>query len=213
MGEQLRGIITKELDEDNDTDYGEIEFYYNTEDDATERVERVRFTGQDLDEPRVHLLPGDEVEFDLVMNRRTLAKAAIHVVIVKLGGKRDTGVVQSVKDGYGFIKCCDYPTSVYFNFRDVVLLQRDQDSIFVGMEVEFTIETDHRSGKLGATRIRGLPKGTVQFTVRWLSIYIFLLSLSIFPNNSNPFLFSSTLKHIPHPYPYPSLSPFPASFI
>jgi len=158
--ERIRGIILKEISEhSDDNDFGVLA-YRTTED----TVEQLRFSNVDLDEPRVPLAPEDEVEFDVVYNRRFKGKCAAHVVLVRFGGDRQTGIIHSVKDGFGFIRCCDSPRSLYFHFRDVVLLQRGQE-ISKGVEVEYTIANDDRAGKLCAVRVRGLPKGTVSFTV------------------------------------------------
>eukprot|EP01117_Protostelium_nocturnum_P004597 TRINITY_DN165_c0_g1_i1.p1 TRINITY_DN165_c0_g1~~TRINITY_DN165_c0_g1_i1.p1 ORF type:complete len:1096 (+),score=427.06 TRINITY_DN165_c0_g1_i1:121-3408(+) len=158
--ERVRGIILKEVSEHGDeNDIGVLA--YRTADDI---VEQLRFGPTDLDEPRVPLAPEDEVEFDIVFNRRLKGKCAAHVVLVRFGGDRQTGVIHSVKDGFGFIRCCDSPRSLYFHFRDVVLLQRGQE-ITKGTEVEYTVANDERAGKLCAVRVRGLPKGTVSFTV------------------------------------------------
>ncbi|PRP88526.1 hypothetical protein PROFUN_03243, partial [Planoprotostelium fungivorum] len=159
--EKVRGIILREISEHSDeNDFGVVA-YRTTED----TVEQLRFGPMDLDEPRVPLAPEDEVEFDIVYNRRLKGKCAAHVVLMRFGGDRQTGVIHSVKDGFGFIRCCDSPRSLYFHFRDVVLLQRGQE-ISKGVEVEYTVANDERAGKLCAVRVRGLPKGTVSFTVQ-----------------------------------------------
>jgi len=159
--EKVRGIILREVSEHSDeNDFGVVA-YRTTED----TVEQLRFSSADLDEPRVPLAPEDEVEFDIVYNRRLKGKCAAHVVLMRFGGDRQTGIIHSVKDGFGFIRCCDSPRSLYFHFRDVVLLQRGQE-ISKGVEVEYTVANDDRAGKLCAVRVRGLPKGTVSFTVQ-----------------------------------------------
>jgi len=160
--EKVRGIILREISEHSDeNDFGVVA-YRTTED----TVEQLRFGPMDLDEPRVPLAPEDEVEFDIVYNRRLKGKCAAHVVLMRFGGDRQTGIIHSVKDGFGFIRCCDSPRSLYFHFRDVVLLQRGQE-ISKGAEVEYTVANDERAGKLCAVRVRGLPKGTVSFTVQY----------------------------------------------
>ena len=84
-------------------------------------------------------------------------------VSVKNGQIRETGVVCSLKEGFGFIKCCDRDLSIFFHFSEVVEQSR---IICIGDEVEFTIEEDYHSQRPHATRIRFLPKGTVVFEVR-----------------------------------------------
>jgi len=153
------GMLIKEANMDGEP--GEVEY---APDDSDAR-ETLRFSLRDLAEPKVPLCAGDEVKFNLVINKRTKTRTATNVVIYRFGGKRETGVIQSLKDNFGFIKCSEQPVSVYFHFRDVVLLQKDQRDLGMGMEVEFTIENDSKVNKPFATRVRGLPRGTVSFTI------------------------------------------------
>lgn len=153
------GMLIKEANMDGEP--GEVEY---APEDSEER-EVLRFFLRDLAEPKVPLCAGDEVKFNLVVNKRTKTRAATNVVIYRFGGKRETGVIQSLKDNFGFIKCSEQAVSVYFHFRDVVLLQKDQRDLGIGMEVEFSIENDSKVNKPFATRVRGLPRGTVSFTI------------------------------------------------
>ena len=57
----------------------------------------------------------------LIAFRKT--KRASKITVVQFAGEREQGKVFSVKENYGFIKCCDHPTSLYFHFGDVVILQ------------------------------------------------------------------------------------------
>jgi len=140
--------------------YGEIE---HVMDDNSREI--LKFTARDQDEPKVPLRVGDELKFRIITNKRTRSRKAGYVVIYRFGGKRETGAIQSLKDNYGFIKCTDIPSSIYFHFRDIVLLQKDQKDLSMGMEVEFSVETDPKLNKPLATRVRGLPKGTISFEI------------------------------------------------
>lgn len=159
--ERVRGTVTREIKDDTDeNDYGLVEFK-----NATGEVESLPFRSKDLDEPRVPLKVQDEVEFDVVINKRNQLRSAARVLLVRFGGVREFGIVHSVKDNFGFIRCADSPRSLYFHFRDVVLLQRDQE-ITKGIEVEFSVANDERANKLCAVRVRGLPKGSISFTTQ-----------------------------------------------
>lgn len=115
-------------------------------------------------EDDIILQQGDVVEFNVSTDRRDKLQRAVNIklisVALKEGQKRDYGVVSSLKDGYGFIKCTDQDASIFFHFSEVM---EQSHVISIGDEVEFTIETDHISRRQHATRIRFLPKGTVTF--------------------------------------------------
>lgn len=151
------GFIIKEVRDEGEFGAGEIE---TSNKDGSKEI--LKFSTRNLSEPKVTLKVGDEVKFNIVVNRRSRARSATNVVIYRFGGQRETGVIHSLKDTFGFIDCCETPTSLFFHFRDVCLLQADQQELFVGMEVEFTHGLD-KTKKPIATRIRALPKGTVQF--------------------------------------------------
>jgi len=151
------GFIVKEVRDEGEFGAGEIE---TTNPDGSKDI--MKFSTRNLAEPKVSLRVGDEVKFNVVVNRRSKTRSATAVVIYRFGGQRETGVIHSLKDTFGFIDCCETPTSLFFHFRDVCLLQADQQELFVGMEVEFTHGLD-KTKKPIATRIRALPKGTVQF--------------------------------------------------
>lgn len=93
-------------------------------------------------------------------------------IIQDISEKHEFGQVCSVKDSYGFIKCLERDEDVFFHFSEI---PRDQESnISNGTCVEFQVTTDPRSGKLSATNIKILPKGTVTFKVRsiWKLLFI-----------------------------------------
>ncbi|KAG2952097.1 hypothetical protein PC119_g1873 [Phytophthora cactorum] len=176
------------------------------------RREFVRFTGEsvaaiesDQEQPgrsKKNLIPhfGDEVRFRIAKHRKTGAKRAVDITITvsareKLDKKieaklatmtRETGVVDRVKNGGGFIKCCDRPVDVYFPFHEIRESEEHEKetesedksrhgrqgkapSIHEGVEVSFFVYEDHEddSGRsrprLTALRVQKLPPGTVSF--------------------------------------------------
>lgn len=52
------------------------------------------------------------------------------------GERREQGVIYSLKDGFGFIKCADRDLNVFFHLNEVLDVNRDTQ---VNDEVEFTI--------------------------------------------------------------------------
>jgi cold shock CspA family protein len=75
---------------------------------------------------------------------------------------RETGVVVSAKQNYGFIKCAEREhKQVFFHFSEVVGV-RDPAQIQPGLEVLFSLSTT-ASGRVVATRVQTLPPGTISF--------------------------------------------------
>jgi len=123
----------------------------------------VLFGDRDMEDDII-LLKGDVVEFNVSTDRRDNLQRAVNIklisVALKDGQKRDVGVVSSLKDGFGFIKCAEQDLSIFFHFSEIL----EQSHILdIGQEVEFTIENDSISRRQHATRIRFLPKGSVSF--------------------------------------------------
>jgi cold shock CspA family protein len=122
------------------------------------------FYGDRDTEDDIILQKGDVVEFNVSTDRRDYLQRAVNIklisVALKDGQKRDVGVVTSLKDGFGFIKCADQELSIFFHFSEVL---EQSHIIDIGQEVEFTIENDTISRRQHATRIRFLPKGSVKF--------------------------------------------------
>jgi cold shock CspA family protein len=71
--------------------------------------------------------------------------------------RREQGNVQSVKEGFGFIRCADREGRMFFHFSEWLDVKRPQD---VGDECEFTVAPDpNQPGRNLATRIKRLPPG------------------------------------------------------
>ncbi len=78
--------------------------------------------------------------------------------------RREQGTVQSVKEGFGFIRCADRDVRMFFHFSEWLDVTRPQE---VGDECEFTVAPDpNQSGRLLATRIKRVPPGN-----KWTSAY------------------------------------------
>jgi len=160
---RFRGHVIKEINArllNNHVDghlTGMIEYQGKTD------THEVLFGDRDTEDDII-LQKGDVVEFNVSTDRRDYLQRAVNIklisVALKDGQKRDYGVVNSLKDGFGFIKCADHDLSIFFHFSEVLEQSHIMD---VGQEVEFTIENDTISRRQHATRIRFLPKGTVSF--------------------------------------------------
>jgi len=67
---------------------------------------------------------GDVVEFNVSTDRRDNLQRAVNIklisVCLKNGQTREVGVVSSLKEGFGFIKCADQDLSIFFHFSEVL---------------------------------------------------------------------------------------------
>lgn len=77
--------------------------------------------------------------------------------------RRETGVVVSAKQNYGFIKCAERDhKQVFFHFTEVINDANEDVVIAPGTEVEFALVSTGQ-GRIIASRVRILPQGTVSF--------------------------------------------------
>lgn len=145
---------------------------------------------------------GDEVHFRIAKHRKTGAKRAVDITITvsardklekeieaKLATMtRETGVVERIKGGGGFIKCCDRPVDLYFPFHEVREPEQPEEDttkeeasdkpkrgrqakpvVREGDEVSFFVYEDQDDNsarsrpRLTALRVQKLPAGTVSF--------------------------------------------------
>lgn len=84
---------------------------------------------------------GDWVQFRIATDTRDQLKRATDISLLPesftvSGEKREQGAIASLKDGYGFIRCVDRDTRLFFHFNEVLDVDRE---ISVGDEVEFTV--------------------------------------------------------------------------
>ncbi|KAF2881106.1 hypothetical protein ILUMI_25072 [Ignelater luminosus] len=112
---------------------------------------------------------GDWVQFQIATDRRDQLNRATHISLldesfVVSGERREQGVVASVKDGFGFLRCVEREPRLFFHFNEV--LDIDQE-IKVGDEFEFTVVQDQTStytnNRQSAIRMKRLPASSVQF--------------------------------------------------
>ncbi|XP_059620079.1 LOW QUALITY PROTEIN: cold shock domain-containing protein E1-like [Phlebotomus argentipes] len=112
---------------------------------------------------------GDWVQFLLATDRRDQLQRATSISLLDetfevSGEKREQGVVAALKEGFGFLRCVERNTRLFFHFTEVLDTLRE---ICVGDEVEFTMIQDPNSSfantRQSAIRIKHLPEGSVQF--------------------------------------------------
>lgn len=109
---------------------------------------------------------GDWVQFVIAVDRRDKLKRATKIELLDESfsvsdERREQGTVQSLKDGFGFIKCADRDARMFFHFNECLDVKR---TITVADETEFTVDTDPTMpSRQLAIRIKHLPQGTVKF--------------------------------------------------
>lgn len=141
---------------------------------------RIRYRAQDHSEVEVPfgdkdqkgdftLRHGDWVQFLLATDRRDQLQRATLISLLEetfdvSGEKREQGIIAALKDGFGFLRCVERNTRIFFHFTEVLDTVRE---IYVGDEVEFTVIQDPTSSfsntRFSAIRIKHLTAGTVQF--------------------------------------------------
>lgn len=157
-GHVIKAINQKSLNSSSDGNLtGMIEYQGKSD------THEVLFGDRDMEDDII-LQKGDVVEFNVSTDRRDKLQRAVNIklisVCLKNGQTREVGVVSSLKEGFGFIRCAEQDLSIFFHFSEVL---EQSHVINIGDEVEFTIENDIISRRQHATRIRFLPKGTVVF--------------------------------------------------
>uniref|UniRef100_A0A182N204 CSD domain-containing protein n=1 Tax=Anopheles dirus TaxID=7168 RepID=A0A182N204_9DIPT len=112
---------------------------------------------------------GDWVQFLLATDRRDQLQRATSISLLDetfqvSGEKREQGMVASLKEGFGFLRCVERSVRLFFHFTEVLDTSRE---ISVDDEVEFTVIQDPGSSfannRQSAIRIKHLPIGTVKF--------------------------------------------------
>ncbi|CAH2985121.1 unnamed protein product [Chilo suppressalis] len=112
---------------------------------------------------------GDWVQFQVATDRRDQLKRATNISLLDesfnvSGERREQGVVCTLREGFGFIRCVEREHTMFFHFAEVLRLGHE---LSVGDEVEFTVEPvssfSAAPTRQSATRIKHLPAGTVAF--------------------------------------------------
>jgi cold shock CspA family protein len=84
---------------------------------------------------------GDWVQFQVATDRRDQLRRATSIALLEesflvSGERREQGVVAALKEGFGFLRCTERDTRLFFHFNEVLDVDRE---ISVGDEVEFTV--------------------------------------------------------------------------
>merc|ERR550539_1282457 len=111
---------------------------------------------------------GDWIKFVVAIDRRDKLKRATRIELLDESFKvsderREQGVVQALKEGFGFLKCVDRSEKMFFHFSECLDVNR---KLAQNDEVEFTVSPD--PGNLGrqlATRIKHLAPGSIKFDI------------------------------------------------
>ncbi|XP_072930676.1 RNA-binding protein Unr isoform X2 [Epargyreus clarus] len=112
---------------------------------------------------------GDWVQFQVAIDRRDQLKRATNISLLDesfnvSGERREQGVVCSLREGFGFIRCVERDQTMFFHLTEVL---RHGNELSVGDEVEFTVDPvstfSNMNTRQSAIRIKQLPAGTVQF--------------------------------------------------
>merc|ERR1719347_1158563 len=111
---------------------------------------------------------GDWVKFVVATDRRDKLKRATKIELLDESFKvsderREQGIVLSLKEGFGFLKCVDRMEKMFFHFSECLDVSRKMS---INDEMEFTVAPDPASpGRQLATRIKHLMSGTVKFDI------------------------------------------------
>jgi len=111
---------------------------------------------------------GDWIKFVVATDRRDKLKRATKIELMDESFKvsderREQGVVQALKEGFGFLKCVDRSEKMFFHFSECLEVNR---KLTVADEMEFTVAPDPATlGRQLATRIKHLPMDTIKFDI------------------------------------------------
>ncbi|XP_076445198.1 cold shock domain-containing protein E1-like [Babylonia areolata] len=120
------------------------------------------------------LQQGDQVSFNIATDRRDGLQRACQIQLLEEtfanGEQRESGVIATLKEGYGFIQCADREARMFFHFSEFM------DPEYIPeekAEVQFTVMPDPSSAsRMVATRIKVLPKGSVSFMNTHPALYV-----------------------------------------
>ncbi|KAJ8929356.1 hypothetical protein NQ314_017960 [Rhamnusium bicolor] len=136
---------------------------------------------------------GDWVQFQIATDRRDALDRATHILLLDesfrvSGEKREQGVVASIKEGFGFLKCVEREARLFFHFNEILDVDRTNE-VQINDEFEFTVAQDQTSSSMfsnnrqSAIRMKWLPASTVQFEVRVESDITGIVTKDIPPSN------------------------------
>lgn len=179
QGEECRGVIrkpvlwvTSQKRREPSNDDGEILYH-----SPTDGLVSLAYNSRDQ-VGAYSVCPGDQVTFNIAIDKRTGQKRATNVAVATLNevqrdkNARDKGVVGHVQDQFGYIECCSRDLQAVFHVCEVMDQNR---AIQQGDEVEYTpvLSKDKDSGtdSISATRIQVLPTGSVKFDTITSQVY------------------------------------------
>ncbi|XP_076800145.1 cold shock domain-containing protein E1-like isoform X1 [Clavelina lepadiformis] len=144
---------------------------------------KIRFGEKDRAANCLHTLcKGDKVSFLTITDKRNGQQRAAGVTLLldktlaTTNEKREQGIVAAVKEGFGFIKCVERDSRLFFHCCELL---DPTHHIRMSDEVDFTVLPDPVAEKqrLHATRMKVLQKGSVIFHVISDQIYIGIIEL------------------------------------
>ncbi|XP_066254560.1 RNA-binding protein Unr isoform X1 [Euwallacea similis] len=175
--ETLKGQVTKAIDKNPRTANEPLPGRITYKVADSKEIREISFSEKDQ-MGDFTLRYGDWVKFQIATDRRDALDRATHIVLLDesfaaSGEKREQGVVASLKEGFGFLKCVDREARLFFHFNEILDVNRTSE-LQVGDEFEFTVVQDqtnsytttHKENRQSAIRMKWLPLGTVQFEIR-----------------------------------------------
>ena len=76
-------------------------------------------------------------------------------------GTPQKGYVAALKDGFGFIETLLHDKEIFFHFSNV---EGKTEKLEVGQEVEYSIHSREKGGKVSAERVKPLSRGSISKT-------------------------------------------------
>ncbi|XP_050309482.1 cold shock domain-containing protein E1 isoform X2 [Anthonomus grandis grandis] len=175
----LKGQVTKAIDKSPKTANEPLPGRITYKVSDSKEIREISFSEKDQ-MGDFTLRYGDWVKFQIATDRRDALDRATHIVLLDesfaaSGEKREQGVVASLKEGFGFLKCVEREARLFFHFNEILDVNRTNE-LQVGDEFEFTVIQDrtetnsytnaHKENRQSAIRMKWLPAGTVQFEIR-----------------------------------------------
>lgn len=137
-------------------EFGIIEF------ETEGKTELLPFSSSDLESFNMLLWAGDSVEFSIGVEKKSRIRGATNIQLLSHKSlPTESGIINALKNGYGFIRSADREEDLYFHFAEF----KDEKDIETGLEVQYSAVQSSWSQKLIATNLKILPKGSVVFQV------------------------------------------------
>lgn len=163
-------------------DAADVEDAEQTTANGSSKTTTVAFVANDVDSSAGDeqiLGSGDRVAFQLAIDNRTKKKKAVGIKLIERYVRPvpdvplEEGVIGTLKDGFGFIKCADREARMFFHFSELDGV--DERSLRVGDSVQFYVvpvqstssnpSAQAKGEKFHAVNIKLMPFGTVIFEI------------------------------------------------